>query len=301
MVTISVVSPSYNQSIYLRAAIESIHQSSSVCLEHIVMDGGSDDGSVEILRAYSSLFAYWQTQRDGGQSSAISSGFTRSSGQILTWINSDDGLAPGALDAMSGVLAGISEPAWAIGQCCVIDSSGDRLGLWKPSMISLDDVVVWSRNYIMQPAVFWNRAMHEAAFSLVASLHYAMDFDLWLRFFLLSDPIIVQVPIGIHRTHSDSKTSLVGHRIFDEYRQSLAARLSACPALMRKGLADVASSASRRANASMFCLDRISCLRYLCSALKADLGVIRNQDFHKAVFKLVNPFQSNKLASGYLR
>src|ERR1044071_5583992 len=98
---ITVVTPSFNQAKYLETTLRSVHEQDYPCVEHIVMDGGSTDGSVEILRKYSAHLAYWCSEKDRGQADAIAKGFQRATGDILCWLNSDDVFLPGALRAVS--------------------------------------------------------------------------------------------------------------------------------------------------------------------------------------------------------
>src|ERR1700730_7109776 len=182
------------------------------------------DGSLDILIQRSKDIEYWRSEKDGGQSHAINTGMTLARSDVLCWINSDDALAPGAAARMVSLLGRCSMPAWGIGQCLVIDESNKETSRWTPaSHNNLEFVLRWSRNFIMQPAVFWNRAMWNVAGPLEEQLHFAMDFDLWLRFFKIAAPILIDQPIGVHRSHGKSKTSHAGARILDEYRRSLTA------------------------------------------------------------------------------
>jgi GT2 family glycosyltransferase len=251
---ISVISPSFNQSRFLEFCIHSVSsQRIPGELEHLVLDGGSTDGSLNLLQEHAHHLDYFHSQADDGQSDAINTGMSMARGELLCWINSDDGLAPQAVSAMASAMADPTKPAWAIGQCLVIDERGDHLRTWNPTRHdNLDFVLNWRDNYVMQPAVFWTRSMWEAAGPLRTDYHYAMDFDLWIRFFKICKPILVNQPIGIHRVHGQSKTSLVGVRIFDEYLRILDDRLSDDPTRRKKGLRDVAHSLCWRANAEIF-------------------------------------------------
>jgi glycosyltransferase involved in cell wall biosynthesis len=296
MSTLSVVTPSYNQASFIEFCLLSVsEQNASLSNQHIVIDGGSTDGSPEIIQKYADRLHYWHSKPDQGQSAAISEGFQHATGDVLCWINSDDALAPGASAVMLDALGDIADPAWAIGQCLIIDSSDSKIDCWSPRpRYGLEDLVSWSKNYIMQPAIFWNRAMHDNYFSLMHDLHYGMDFDLWLRFAQIADPVIVAHPVGIHRVHSATKTSLVGRQMRDEYLKSLAMRLPSNSALLRQGRRDVALSAARSANASMFHLDRRRCIEFLQLSLSADPLVCLRSNFLKASLKLINPFQVAK-------
>ena len=296
MPLISIVTPSFNQAQFLGQAIESVR--SQCCkheIEHLVLDAGSSDGSSDVLERHSDWLAYWKSEPDSGQSAAINKGFDLAKGDILCWINSDDGLALGAASAMIDAIGDQSQPAWGIGQCMVINARDETIGQWKPDpSISLEFLVKWSRNYIMQPAVFWNRRMWDVAGPLREDLHYAMDFDVWLRFIRVSDPVVIQRPVGVHRSHGATKTSLVGRRIFDEYRIALQTRVGDREKILQMGLAEVAKSASHSANASMYSLQRGRCLGLLHSALMANPLAFVSLNYQKALLKLINPLQPDK-------
>jgi glycosyltransferase involved in cell wall biosynthesis len=251
---ISIVTPSFNQAKYLPFCLNSVRTQRLVGdIEHLVMDGGSTDGSLKIIKHFSDQLDYWDSKADNGQSAAINAGFARARGDIFCWINSDDGLMDGAINIMRESIGNFRDPAWGIGRCVIIDESGIKVDEWTPTRHNnLDYILCWSKNYIMQPAVFWNRKLWEESGILEEKLHYAMDFDLWLRFFQITKPILVDDFIGIHRIHRDSKTSLVGQRIHDEYIWALDNRLSLYPNLRRSGRRDVCESLCQRANLNLF-------------------------------------------------
>jgi|SRR5579872_452364 len=253
MLKISVVTPSYNQGAFLSFCIDTISaQRKHGAVEYLVLDGGSSDNSPLIISQFTDRIDYWQSQRDGGQSAAINTGFALAQGDILCWINSDDGLADGAVTRMREAIGSIRGPAWGIGQCIIIDQTGSEVGKWAPTHHdSLDFILSWSKNYIMQPAVFWNRQMWKEAGPLEETLHYAMDFDLWLRFFQISKPILINGSIGIHRRHRNSKTSLAECKIYDEFLWTIDKRLSNNPILKRNGQLNVCHALCERANLNL--------------------------------------------------
>jgi glycosyltransferase involved in cell wall biosynthesis len=289
-IELSVITPSFNQARFLPYCLNSIRSNRSVCkIEHLVLDGGSNDGSSDILTQWSNELDYWRSESDRGQSHAINCGMRMATGGILCWINSDDALAPGAAAIMSSILGSYSSPAWAIGQCLVIDEANNEINRWEPgSHDDLKYVLQWSRNYIMQPAVFWNRSMWNLAGPLDEDLDLAMDFDLWLRFFTVAPPILVNRPIGVHRTHGDSKTSHGGVRILGEYRRALTARLPESSSARRLGEADIARALSVHARTALFRND----IRYASELLVqsfalSPLRMLRDRSFLKGLLKLI--------------
>jgi carbamoyltransferase len=250
---VSIITPSFNQGSFLEYCIKTIsRERASGAVEHLVLDGGSKDSSLSVIEKYADVLDYWRSEPDNGQSSAINAGMALAKGDICCWVNSDDGLAPGAISVIRTTLAETDRPAWGIGQCIIVDEAGRNVGLWCPKGHNeIDFILKWRTNYIMQPAVFWTRSMWELAGPLEESLQYTMDFDLWLRFFQLSKPILVQAPIGIHRIQGNSKTSLVGPRIFDEYLWAVDERLSKDSRRKRKARRNICHALSERANAEL--------------------------------------------------
>jgi glycosyltransferase involved in cell wall biosynthesis len=296
---VSIVTPSFNQADFLNFCLTSIStERSQGNLEHLVLDGGSSDSSVDIIKTHASSLDYWRSEPDGGQSDAINAGMSRARGTILTWINSDDGLAPGAAAAMRAALGKLDEPAWAIGQCLIVDEAGQHVDTWRPTRHdSLDHVLNWRTNYIMQPAVFWNRALWERSGPLDALRHYAMDFDLWIRFFEIARPILVDQPIGIHRFHGQSKTSLVRHEIFDEYLSIIEHRLKNDRRRRHVGLQNVARAMCDRANVEVFYGNNRLSLRLLRKALHTSASsAAAHATFWKAIIKLSLRIAPSKIA-----
>lgn len=287
----SIVSPSYNQDRFLSYCLRSVaEQRSEARLEHLVYDGGSADDSVGILEEAEPPPEFWQSAPDGGQSNAINSGMARAKGEILCWINSDDGLAPGACARMQAALGGQKGPAWAVGGCRIIGEDGEERGHWRPEQGRHDElagILHWSRNYLMQPAVFWNRAMWEQAGPLVEDLHLCMDFDLWMRFFSIAKPSLVAGDIGIHRQQGESKTSLVGSEIFAEYQRAIHLRLGHDKRLKKIALRDVAGQASKAGNAAMFVKSRKLSRQCLVEAVKSSRFAVFEPHFLKALAKQI--------------
>lgn len=274
---ITVVTPSFNQARFLDAALTSIHAQNYPNLEHIVLDAGSTDGSVEIIERFAARLSYWHSRPDGGQSDAINFGFRRATGDILLWINSDDMLAPGSLLAMARAFSNPKAPAWGIGGCICVDADGRETRSWAPGRVTLDRTLDWGTAYIFQPAVFWTRALWEEAGPLDEALHYAMDFDLWLAFFARGAPVIVDSMIGVHRTHADTKTSGVGERLLDEYLVGIERRLTG--ARRRKAIHHVARQAVERANGAFFHRRREESRRYLRYAVRTSRRIVFDRRF----------------------
>ncbi len=176
---ITVVTPSYNQAQFLEATMLSVLGQGYPDLEYIVMDGGSTDGSAEIIRRYESRLAHWVSERDGGQAAAVNSGFARATGDILCWLNSDDFFLPGALLKIGRQLAGcVHEARLVYGSCLFFEDAGRHAKVVRPQ--AHDRARLAFTDYVIQPSAFWTRAMWEASGPLDSKLTYAFDWD-WMN------------------------------------------------------------------------------------------------------------------------
>lgn len=178
---ISMVTCSYQQARYLDRAIRSVIEQDYPYLEYIVIDGGSTDGSDEIIRRHGHALAYWVSERDGGQTEALVKGFARATGEIHGWLCSDDLLLPGALDAVAEFFHANPRVTAAYGDALWIDADGNFLRP-KKEMGFNRFVFRHDHNYIPQPSMFWRRSLYDAVGGLDPEYDLAMDADLWDRF-----------------------------------------------------------------------------------------------------------------------
>jgi glycosyltransferase involved in cell wall biosynthesis len=179
---LSIITPSYNQGFFLEETIRSVLLQGYPDLEYVVIDGGSTDGSVEIIRKYEPWLAYWISEPDGGQTEAINRGFHRTSGEIIAWINSDDIYCPGALRKIAKHFVSSSCVDLLYGDCEMIDNSGSLFGRFN--VRSGGPIDLLKDNFIAQPSAFCTRNAWQKAGGVDEKLHYSMDYDLWLRIFL---------------------------------------------------------------------------------------------------------------------
>jgi glycosyltransferase involved in cell wall biosynthesis len=182
---ISIVTPSYNQGPYIRRTIESVLSQGYPDLEYLVVDGGSTDETLGILREYERHLS-WTSEPDRGQSDALNKGFLRATGEVLAFLNSDDQYEPDALLRVGEFFASHPEAAWLTGRCRIIDDREQEIRpaitLYKNFWLRLHSYrVLQVINYVSQPATFWRREVAEFAGPFDESLHYAMDYDFWLR------------------------------------------------------------------------------------------------------------------------
>jgi GT2 family glycosyltransferase len=231
---ISVVTPSFNQAAYLEAAIRSVLDQDYPALDYIIVDGGSTDGSIEIIERYRRYCAAVVIEPDRGQSDALNKGFARASGEVLTWLCSDDLLEPGSLWQVAA--AWQQEQAdLIVGGCVRIaetrrhELARHRCALAMGTTLRLDPLDLlrfmesWQRgHYFYQPEVFFSREAWEAAGGyLKRHLHYGMDYDLWIRM-ALAGATIRHIPatLACSRVHAAQKTR-DDHAWYHQFRQLL--------------------------------------------------------------------------------
>jgi hypothetical protein len=201
---VSVVVPSYNHRPYLEAALSSI-AAQSVSTEIIVMDGGSTDGSVEILERWGDRLAFWRSHRDGGQAAAINEGMTHATAPYVCWLNSDDLFEPGGLQTLQQALEDNPAAAFAYGEVADIDETSGRRSMIWVEPFKLQRLAV--RCIIAQPGTLVRSSAWEAVGGVDGGLHLAMDYDLWWRLHnRFGPPAYVPQTVAVNRTHSATKT-----------------------------------------------------------------------------------------------
>ena len=183
---ITVVTPSFNQAAFLERTLRSVLDQDYPNLEYIVMDGGSSDGSVEIIERYADRLAYWASGPDGGQTAAINAGWRRGSGDILAWLNSDDYYLPRAVQTAVDCLMAHPDEAIVYGQAELVDPTGASLAVLGQPFSRR--VMMLKKNCIPQPAAFIRRSALDSAGYLDESLHYVMDLEFFIRASQIREP-----------------------------------------------------------------------------------------------------------------
>jgi glycosyltransferase involved in cell wall biosynthesis len=221
----SIVIPSYMQARWLEPCIRSVLGQEGVEVQAIVMDGGSSDGSREIIERYADRLAYWQSQKDGGQAAAIQAGFQRADGDILGWLNSDDVLMPGALKAVADFMEAHPDEEVVTGGGFYIDADG-RPYRWRRFYPNhAVGVAASARRFrfhkpqegIWQPCTFWRRRAYEAVGGVDPQFHYIMDFDLFTRLSMRRPFAKMPGWLACFRIHEENKT----HAMMDVYRREM--------------------------------------------------------------------------------
>jgi glycosyltransferase involved in cell wall biosynthesis len=210
---ISIITPSYNQVRYIEATIRSILLQGYPNLEYIIIDGGSTDGSIEIIRKYEPWLTYWVSEPDSGQYDAINKGFARSSGQIMAWLNSDDMYTLNSLWNVGAIFAALGKSVqWLTGIPVYWDEDGMLIKVhnyfsYDRLFIRLGFYDGRGLGWVQQESTFWSRNLWLQAGGLVdAKMHLAADFDLWRRFANYTDLYVATVLLGGFRIHYKQKT-----------------------------------------------------------------------------------------------
>lgn len=218
---ISVVMPSFNQAPYLEAALRSVLDQDYPNLQIVVVDGGSTDGSVAVLQSLAPELDEWISEPDRGQSDALNKGFARIDGDLVCWLNSDDTLQPGALHEVARTF---EDPGVQIAMCRqfgFIDETGKRYAHKENSFRDHRTLVrFWATNgmTVNQPSVFFRRALiADQDPVLDESLHYAMDYDLWLRLSAEHPIHVVDGHWANYRFHDASKSGLGFEDFYPEW------------------------------------------------------------------------------------
>ena len=212
---ISIVTPSFNQGRYLGETLDSILGQGYPSLDYIVMDGGSTDQSVDVIRARQQRLAFWQSEPDHGQAAALNHGFGRARGLILGWLNSDDLHMPGTLRTVANALAGCADEAVVLyGGCELFRDTGSIIE--RRSAVGFDRIRLQTTDFLDQPSVFFTRTAWERVGPLDESLHYAFDWDWFLRAAKVCRFIQCDQVLSRYRIHSQHKTGTGGLRRWEE-------------------------------------------------------------------------------------
>ena len=204
---ITIVTPSYGQAQFLEQTLRSVLLQGYPNLEYLVFDGGSRDGSLEILERYSEHLTYWQSEPDRGQAHAINMGLGRASGEILGWLNSDDLLLPGALHRVAGLFREQPKAAAWVGACYRVDASGRLLSVVRARGLAAESIADWSgKGFFYQPSCFFSAAAWSTTGPLDQELRYAFDLDLWIRLAEVGPFAATEDVLSAAVIHDDAKT-----------------------------------------------------------------------------------------------
>jgi glycosyltransferase involved in cell wall biosynthesis len=212
---ITVVTPSFNQAAYLERTICSVLNQGYPNLEYIIVDGGSNDGSVDIIKKYADRLAYWISEPDSGQTDAINKGLLRASGEWVGWQNSDDTYFPGTFHSLAAAIRKSPDAELIIGNMVLIDSQDRPLRDIKYVTPSYNALLAEGM-VLTNQAAFWRRSLHDRLGMLASDLHYSFDYEWFLRVTKNSKCVHVNQNWGALRMHDETKTSLNFDRFFEE-------------------------------------------------------------------------------------
>jgi glycosyltransferase involved in cell wall biosynthesis len=207
---ISIVIANYNYGRFLEEAIKSVvDQKGFESCELIIVDGGSTDNSVEVIKKYEDKIFWWVSEKDKGQSDAFNKGFSHASGEYLTWLNADDLLIPGSLSKLVTYLKENSDIEWVSGSTIYVDASCNVVttGLKMFNLVAqIIHAPAWAR--ITAPSTIFSQDLLRRAGGVDESLHYVMDTELWIRFYKLGARLeYINSYLWAFRLHEQSKTS----------------------------------------------------------------------------------------------
>lgn len=203
---ISVVTPSYNQGQFLEETILSVINQNYPNLEYIIIDGGSTDNSVDIIKKYEKYLAYWVSEKDDGQTYAIIKGLQKSTGNFLTWLNSDDTYLPGGLEAVANAIVQYPDLNVVYGDYVITDQAGKYL-LQKREIKFDFDIMLYGPCFIGQPSAFFSRSIYDQVGGLDVNFNFFMDVEFWLRIAKNGGKFThIKKTIATYRFHEESKT-----------------------------------------------------------------------------------------------
>jgi glycosyltransferase involved in cell wall biosynthesis len=220
---VTIVTPSYNQAEFLEKTILSVINQDYPNLEYIIMDGGSTDNSVDIIKKYEDKIDYWVSEKDNGQSDAINKGFAIAKGQIFNWLNSDDLLLPGAITIAVNYMMENPDIQMVYGDRVIIAEDGRIIrAIEQPRYLKRFRSL---NTRIPQETTFFTKELWESVNGLNEELHLVMDTDLWQKFEQKTDFIHIPFLLGAYREHSASKSVVhLGVNTYDSQQASKEVR-----------------------------------------------------------------------------
>jgi glycosyltransferase involved in cell wall biosynthesis len=212
---VSIVTPSYNQSRFIEATILSVLDQDYPNLEYLIVDGGSQDGSLEIIQRYGERLSWWVSEPDQGQTDAINKGFAHAKGDIYAWLNSDDTYQPGAVSEAVDFLQTHPRVGMVYGDANFIDLAGRVTGKFNAQQTSYQRLRRGGV-YIPQQAAFWRANLWHQVAPLDPSFFFAMDYDLWVRLAQITEIRYTPRLWANFRLHKQGKTISADDRCWPE-------------------------------------------------------------------------------------
>ncbi len=237
---ISIVTATLNQAPFLESTMRSVLLQGYPNLEYIVIDGGSTDGSVDIIKKYQDQLAYWVSEPDNGHGHALNKGFARATGDILAWINSDDLHLPWTLATVADAFVSEPQVEWLIGCYSFWDVYGRQTHAWPVHTNVYNYILgnVPGRNrWLQQESVFWRRSLWERAGSKIdESYRFMVDAELWCRFFLLADLWHAEAVLGGYRVHGAARSRIYRAEVMKETYRAVESLKNKVSPQVRSGI-----------------------------------------------------------------
>lgn len=206
--TISIVTPSFNQAEYVEQAMVSVLQQRYPAAEYVVIDGGSSDGSAEIVRRYADTLHYCVSERDEGHGHALNKGFAHTSGDVMAWLNSDDMYTPWAFKVVAEIFQQFPHVDWLMGLNAWWNRDGALTRVRRVTK-NVYDYVLGDFAWIQQESVFWRRSLWDKAGGRIdQSYQFMVDGELWTRFFLHAPLYTVDAVLGGYRVHGTNRAKV---------------------------------------------------------------------------------------------
>lgn len=276
---ITVVTPNYNKAGYLEKTIHSVLSQNYPNLEYIIIDGGSTDGSVDIIKKYEDKLAYWISEPDKGMYYAIKKGFEHSTGEILAWIGSDDLYHPGSFYTIAQVFSECPEVSWLVGAQTHFDEEGRTVKVESSPYFNHLNFLMHQFQWVQQESTFWRRSLYEKVGGIKTDYKLAGDFNLWMLFSRHEKMYVIDALLGGFR-HSEVQLSKNIDLYYKEVNQIISNEV-------------VSAGESKQIKKAKLVLQIISLLRRLkifnCNAMKSILlrQFVEEERSHRMCFDFV--------------
>lgn len=225
---ISIVTPSFNQAQFLEETIQSVLNQNYPNLEYIIIDGGSSDGSVEIIKKYEKYLHFWISEKDEGHGHALNKGFSHTSGEIMAWINSDDKYTPWSFKTVAEIFTLFPYVNWIVGFNSWWNATGAMISVARIPK-NIYDFLLGNYCWIQQESTFWRRSLWEQSGGYInQNYRYMVDGELWTRFFLYTDLYSVDCILSGYRYHQTNRATMMYQSCLQEMDQAIKIMRQKC-------------------------------------------------------------------------